>query len=64
MLISAGNVKRDRISSVKEELISKGEKADEAAISEQLDEQEVGISFIIQLYLLVWYSVHYHLNIQ
>ena len=42
VLISAGNVKRDRIASIKEALTSKGETADESAISEQLNEQEVG----------------------
>lgn len=41
VLISAGNVKRDRISNIKEALIAKGEKADESLISEQLNEQEV-----------------------
>ena len=41
VLVSAGNVKRDRIQSVKEQLTARGEPVDEATISEQLPEQEV-----------------------
>ena len=41
VLVSSGNVKRDRIASIKESLIAKGEAADESLISEQLNEQEV-----------------------
>lgn len=41
VLISAGNVKRERISKIKEDLKAKGEAVDEAAISEGLDEQQV-----------------------
>ncbi len=41
VLISAGNVKRDRIQTVKEQLTAQGEPVDEATISEQLPEQEV-----------------------
>lgn len=41
VLVSSGNVKRDRIASIKESLVAKGENADESLISEQLNEQEV-----------------------
>ena len=41
VLISAGNVKREKISRVKEDLKAKGEAVDEASISEGLDEQQV-----------------------
>ena len=41
VLVSAGNVKRDRIQAIKEDLISRGETADEGSISEKLPEQEV-----------------------
>ena len=41
VLVSSGNVKRDRIASIKESLSAKGEAADESLISEQLNEQEV-----------------------
>ena len=43
VLISAGNVKREKISKIKEDLKAKGEAVDEAAISEGLDEQQVGL---------------------
>lgn len=41
VLISAGNVKREKISTIKEDLKAKGEAVDEASISEGLDEQQV-----------------------
>lgn len=41
--MSAGNVKRDKIQKIKEDLTEKGETADEANISEGLNEQEVHI---------------------
>ena len=41
VLVSAGNVKRDRIQRIKEELIGRGAPVDEASIAEQLSEQEV-----------------------
>ena len=44
MLISAGNVKRDRILQVKESMVERGETVDEATIAEQLPEQEVCIA--------------------
>lgn len=43
VLISAGNVKRDKISKIKEDLKAKGEAVDEASISENLDEQQVNL---------------------
>lgn len=43
VLVSAGNVKRDRIQQLKTELAEQGKAIDETAISEQLHEQEVGI---------------------
>ena len=41
VLISAGNVKRDRIQRVKQGLVERNEQLEEAAIAEQLPEQEV-----------------------
>ena len=41
VLVSAGNVKRDRIAKVKEGLVERGEPVDEATIAEGLNEQEV-----------------------
>jgi len=41
VLVSSGNVKRDRIQSVKEELVQQNATIDEASIAEQLPEQEV-----------------------
>ena len=41
VLISAGNVKRDRIQKVKDVLIERGETVDEGKIAENLPEQEV-----------------------
>ena len=41
VLVSAGNVKREKIQRIKESLIEEGQEADEAAISERLNEQEV-----------------------
>jgi hypothetical protein len=48
VLVSAGNVKRDKIQKIKEDLTEKGENADEAAISEGLNEQEVCV-FCVQI---------------
>jgi hypothetical protein len=42
VLVSAGNVKRDRILATKAELQEQGKPVDEATIAEQLPEQEVG----------------------
>lgn len=41
VLVSAGNVKRDRIQEVKKELMEQGKEINESTISEQLHEQEV-----------------------
>jgi len=41
VLVSAGNVKRDRIQRVKQGLEERNEQLEEAAIAEQLPEQEV-----------------------
>lgn len=41
--MSAGNVKRDRIQKLKEDLLEKGQTVQEASIAENLPEQEVGI---------------------
>lgn len=41
VLVSAGNVKREKIQRIKESLIEEKQEADEAAISESLNEQEV-----------------------
>jgi len=44
VLISAGNVKRDRIQRVKQGLVERNEQLEEAAIAEQLPEQEVFVN--------------------
>ena len=41
VLVSAGNVKRDRILQLKEELTEQGKPVNEGTISEKLHEQEV-----------------------
>lgn len=41
VLVSAGNVKRDRIQRIKQGLNDRGEPVNEATIAEQLPEQEV-----------------------
>lgn len=41
VLVSSGNVKRDRITKVKQGMIERGETVDEGIIAEQLPEQEV-----------------------
>ena len=41
MLISAGNVKRDRIQRIREELKNNDDPVDEGQIAENLPEQEV-----------------------
>ena len=41
VLVSAGNVKRDRIQQLKQEALDEGRTIDETTISEQLHEQEV-----------------------
>lgn len=52
VLVSAGNVKREKIQRIKENLIEQGEKADEAVISEGLNEQEVRLARSVHL---VWF---------
>ena len=42
VLISAGNIKRDRIGAIKKDKRDRGEKFDEAKIGENLPEQDVG----------------------
>lgn len=44
MLISAGNVKRERIQKIKKEKLERGEVVDENDIAENLPEQEVEIT--------------------
>lgn len=49
VLISAGNVKRDRIQRIKEGLQNEGkEKIDEASIAENLPEQEILIQSVCE----------------
>ena len=43
MLVSAGNVKRDRIMRVKEGMKQRGEQVQESPIAENLPEQEVSL---------------------
>lgn len=55
VLVSAGNVKRDRIQSTKEELKAQDKAMDEGSIAEGLPEQEVGgfhalaLQFVVKL---------------
>ena len=42
VLVSAGNVKRDRIQSLKQGFMDRGEPVNETAIAENVPEQEVG----------------------
>lgn len=44
VLVSAGNVKRERIQKIKREKGERGEVVDEGEIAENLPEQEVGLS--------------------
>jgi dynein heavy chain 1 len=48
VLVSAGNVKRDRILQVKEDNLERGEVMDEATIAEQLPEQEILIQSVME----------------
>ncbi|XP_053373809.1 cytoplasmic dynein 1 heavy chain 1-like isoform X4 [Mercenaria mercenaria] len=48
VLISAGNVKRDRIQKVKEDLREKGQTVEEASIAENLPEQEILIQSVME----------------
>lgn len=41
VLVSAGNVKRDRIQAIKKDKEERGEEVDEAQIAENLPEQEI-----------------------
>lgn len=57
MLVSAGNVKRDRIMKIKENMKMRGESnIDEASIAENLPEQEV-CKNIVYSWFLEWFSV-------
>jgi dynein heavy chain 1 len=57
VLVSAGNVKRDRIQTVKEQRLAQGEPVDEATISEQLPEQEVGLLCCSSIYVLLSFAI-------
>ncbi|RMX44013.1 hypothetical protein pdam_00012965 [Pocillopora damicornis] len=48
VLVSAGNVKREKIQRIKESLTEEGQEADEAAISERLNEQEILIQSVYE----------------
>ncbi|XP_065175263.1 cytoplasmic dynein 1 heavy chain 1-like [Sycon ciliatum] len=48
VLVSAGNVKRDRIQHVREETQARGEKVDEATIARSLNEQEILIQSVCE----------------
>ena len=48
VLVSAGNVKRDRIQAIKEGLNERGETVDEGSIAEQLPEQEILIQSVME----------------
>lgn len=48
VLVSAGNVKRDRIKQIKEEILERGEEVNETNIAEQLPEQEILIQSVME----------------
>lgn len=48
MLVSAGNVKRDRIQRIKETAVQRGEQIEESKIAENLPEQEILIQSICE----------------
>ena len=48
MLASAGNVKRERINQIKEEMAQNGQDFDEAKIAENLPEQEILIQSVCE----------------
>lgn len=48
MLVSAGNVKRDRIQAIKQGMIERNEEVDESIIAEQLPEQEILIQSVME----------------
>lgn len=49
VLISAGNIKRDRIQKIKDTLAEQGETLPEGKIAEQLPEQEVCTFYVYNL---------------
>ena len=51
VLVSAGNVKRDRIQTLKEGLTQRDEAIDETDIAEQLPEQEVSLHRYLYMYI-------------
>lgn len=55
VLVSAGNVKRDRIQRIKELKKNSGETIDEASIAENLPEQEVSLTQAVYYYLFIRY---------
>lgn len=48
VLVSAGNIKRDRIQKIKDDMKERGEEADEGIIAEQLPEQEILIQSVCE----------------
>ncbi|RUS77140.1 hypothetical protein EGW08_015096 [Elysia chlorotica] len=48
VLVSAGNVKRDRIQTVKQGMIERGETVDESSIAENVPEQEILIQSVME----------------
>lgn len=48
MLVSAGNVKRDRIQRIKESAVQRGETVEESKIAERLPEQEILIQSVCE----------------
>ena len=60
MLISAGNVKRERIQRIKKEKRERGENVDENEIAENLPEQEVGTFMDLQFFF--WLFIKFPLK--
>ncbi|KAF6768135.1 hypothetical protein AHF37_06451 [Paragonimus kellicotti] len=48
VLISSGNVKRERIRKIKDDILSRGEEVNETSIAEQLPEQEILIQSVME----------------
>ena len=51
VLVSAGNIKRDRIQQLKQELAAQGQTLEETDLSKQLHEQEVRVHVHVHVYL-------------
>ena len=53
VLVSAGNIKRDRIQTVKQDMLDRGDTINEGTIAENIPEPEVGILLILVFDLML-----------